>query len=69
MDDPLQVMAIIALPRHRGNDAALTAAVTEALQMWLLPLREYTDRPIVNDFRYKLNTNWDAADFRHHLPL
>ena len=47
----------------RNNDAALTAAVTEALQLWLLPLREYTDRPIVNDFRYKLSPDWDAADF------
>ena len=38
-------------PEQRNNDAALTAAVTEALQIWLEPLREYTDRPIVNDFR------------------
>ena len=50
-------------PEKRNNDAALTAAVTEALQMWLQPLREYTDRPIVNDFRYKLSADWDAADF------
>ena len=50
-------------PEQRNNDAALTAAVTEALQMWLQPLREYTDRPIVNDFRYKLSPDWDAADF------
>ena len=48
---------------RRNNDAALTAAVTEALQMWLQPLREYTDRPIVNDFRYKLSADWNAADF------
>ena len=47
----------------RNNDAVLTAAVTEALQMWLQPLRDYTDRPIVNDFRYKLSPDWDAADF------
>ena len=50
-------------PEQRNNDAALTAAVTEALQMWLQPLREYTDRPIVNDFRYKLSADWNAADF------
>ena len=50
-------------PEERNNDAALTAAVTEALQMWLQPLREYTDRPIVNDFRYKLSADWNAADF------
>ena len=48
---------------ERNNDAALTAAVTEALQTWLQPLREYTDHPIVNDFRYKLSADWDAADF------
>ena len=48
---------------ERNNDAALTTAVTEALQTWLQPLREYTDRPIVNDFRYKLSADWDAADF------
>ncbi len=50
-------------PEEQNNDAALTDAVTEALQMWLQPLREYTDRPIVNDFRYKLNDDWQAADF------
>ena len=50
-------------PEERNNDAALTAAVTEALQMWLQPLREYTDRRIVNDFRYKLSADWNAADF------
>ncbi len=50
-------------PEQRNNDAALTAAVTEALQIWLQPLREYTDRPIVNDFRYKLSADWNAADF------
>ena len=50
-------------PEERNNDAALTAAVTKALQMWLQPLREYTDRRIVNDFRYKLSADWNAADF------
>ena len=48
---------------ERDNDAALTAAVTESLQTWLQPLREYTDRPIVNDFRYKKSDDWDVADF------
>ncbi len=28
----------------RNNDEALTAAITEVLQMWLQPLREYTDK-------------------------
>ena len=46
----------------RNNDAALTAAVTEALQTWLQPLREYTDRPIVDDFRYLLAADPDAND-------
>ena len=48
---------------ERGNDAALTAAVTEALQIWLQPLRDYTQRPIVNDFRYRLNVGRKDADF------
>ena len=38
------------LPEERNNDEALTAAVTEALQIWLQPLRDYAKRPIVNDF-------------------
>ena len=46
----------------RNNDAALTEAITEVLQMWLEPLREYTDRPIVNDFRYVLDAERDASD-------
>ena len=49
--------------RRRNNGAALTAAVTEALQIWLQPLRDYTQRPIVNDFRYRLNANRNAVDF------
>ena len=50
-------------PEKRNNGAALTAAVTEALQIWLQLLRDYTPRPIVNDFRYHLNANWNAVDF------
>ena len=49
-------------PEQRNNGAALTTAVTEALQMWLESLREYTDRPIVNDFRYVLDADRDASD-------
>ena len=62
VDDSLQLWRQLS-SEQRNNDAALTAAVTEALQIWLQPLREYTDRPIVNDFRYKLSTDWNAADF------
>ena len=51
------------LPEERNNDEALTAAVTEALQIWLQPLRDYTPRPIVNDFRYRLNVGREDADF------
>ena len=49
-------------PEKRNNDKALTAAVTEALQMWLQPLRDYAKRPIVNDFRYRLSANRHAGD-------
>ena len=31
--------------------------------MWLQPLRDYTQRPIVNDFRYHLNANRNVVDF------
>ena len=40
-----------------------TQIVTKYIQSWLQPLREYTDRPIVNDFRYQLNADWHGADF------
>ena len=50
------------LPEEKNNDAALTAAVTEALQIWLQPLRDYAERPIVNDFRYRLSANRHAGD-------
>ena len=49
-------------PEERNNGKALTAAVTEALQMWLQPLRDYAKRPIVNDFRYRLSANRHAGD-------
>ena len=49
-------------PEERDNDAALTAAITKALQIWLQPLRDYAQRPIVNDFRYRLNTDRHASD-------
>ena len=40
-----------------------TQMVTTYIQSLLQPLREYTDRPIVNDFRYRLNDDWKEADF------
>ena len=49
-------------PEERDNDAALTAAITKALQIWLQPLRDYAQRPIVKDFRYRLNTDRHASD-------
>ena len=51
------------LPEDRVNDEALTAAVTEALQIWLQPLRDYAQRPLVADFRYRLNVGREDADF------
>ena len=51
-------------PEERDNDKALTAAVTEALQMWLQPLRDYAKRPIVNDFRYRLDADRRGADLQ-----
>ena len=50
-------------PEERNNAEALTAAVTEALQIWLQPLRDYSQRPIVNDFRYRLSAVWKDVDF------
>ena len=50
------------LPEERNNAEALTAAVTEALQIWLQPLRDYAKRPIVADFRYRLNADRRAGD-------
>jgi len=50
------------LAEQKKNDAALTAATTVVMQMWLQPLRTYSQRPIVNDFRYQLNAAQDASD-------
>ena len=47
---------------QRNNDAALTEAITEVLQMWLEPLREYSKKPIVADFRYLLEADREASD-------
>ncbi len=41
-------------PEARNNDQALTAAISKALRSWLKPLRDYSDKPIVADFRYQL---------------
>ena len=41
----LQVRVMTVRQRKRNNDAALTAAVTEALQLWLQLLRDYTPTP------------------------
>ncbi len=37
--------------------------ITKFLQSWLQPLREYTERPIVNDFRYKRDAAWGGVTF------
>jgi hypothetical protein len=49
-------------PDDKNNDEALTKAITEVLQMWLEPLREYSKKPIVSDFRYLLDADRDASD-------
>ena len=49
-------------PDDKNNDEALTKAITEVLQMWLEPLREYSKKPIVADFRYLLDADRDASD-------
>ncbi len=46
----------------KNNGAALTAAISTALQTWLRPLRDYTKKPLIADFRYKLSADWNAAD-------
>ena len=44
-----------------AEEAIFTEMVTEVLQMALQPLREYTDHPIVNDFRIKRGSvPWSA---------
>ena len=58
-------------PEQRNNGAALTAGISKALRTWLHPLREYTDRPLVSDFRYRQSADFDAGDlgitFHCHL--
>ena len=49
-------------PEARNNGAALTAAMSKALRTWLQPLRDYTKKPIVDDFRYQLSADWNTAD-------
>ena len=49
-------------PDEKNNDVALTEAITKVLQMWLQPLREYTKKPIVNDFRYLQGADREASD-------
>lgn len=44
------------------EEAIFIEMVTEVLQMALQPLREYTDRPIVNDFRFKRGILPNSAD-------
>ena len=50
-------------PVDEETEKKYTQIVTVFIQSWLQPLREYTDRPIVNDFRYKRNADWRGADF------
>ena len=49
-------------PEEVIKEAEFPEAVTIALQTWLQPLREYTDRPIVNDFRVELHAGPDHSD-------
>lgn len=46
----------------RFNDKELTAAISKALRTWLQPLRDYTQKPIVDEFRYRLSDDWKDAD-------
>ena len=45
------------------TEKKFTQMLTTYIQSWLQPLREYTNRPIVNDFRYRRSENWREADF------
>ena len=49
-------------PEEVIKEAEFPEAVTIALQTWLQPLREYTDRPIVNDFRVELHAGLNHGD-------
>lgn len=46
----------------RNNDKVLTTAVTEVIQIWLQPLRDYAKRPLVDDFRYFPGVDHTASD-------
>ncbi len=50
-------------PVDEVTQLRFTKIVTKFLQSWLQPLREYTDKPIVADFRYRLNPDWRGATF------
>ena len=50
--------------KDRPNDKELQRGITEALQTWLQPLRDYTKRPIVNDFRFVKLRDWNEQDLR-----
>ena len=50
-------------PVDKETQERFEQIITKFLQSWLQPLREYTERPIVNDFRYKLDPDWRGATF------
>ena len=50
-------------PVDKETQEKFEQIITKFLQSWLQPLREYTERPIVNDFRYKLDPDWRGATF------
>ena len=50
--------------KDRPDDKELQRAITEALQTWLQPLRDYTDRPIVNNFHFVKLPDWNEQDLR-----
>ena len=50
-------------PVDKETQEKFEQIITKFLQSWLQPLREYTERLIVNDFRYKLDPDWRGATF------
>ncbi len=50
-------------PVDKETQERFEQIITKFIQSWLQPLREYTERPIVNDFRYKLDPDWRGATF------
>ena len=53
------------LPENRPAEKDLEQAITEALQVWLQPLRDMeTQQPIVNEFRYELEPPGGAFHWR-----